>query len=334
MKNLRKRIFALMAVTCVAFASFTSCSDSESDGGDKSSKSEESSEEPNKVVPFQFGGDSDDEDDGITMEGVKINEDDPVKNDHEDPKKKKDNESSEDGEEETEPKSTGYTAGQPVTEIVPVTEAGGQPVTEENGQQATEVKTITNGSSSNNNSNANNNNANADNGNSGNNSNDNNSAGTNKDADYVSNTKGKYAMWIDISKDENFVFNDSFIKVEFKVKDDAPEGTYDIAIEPDLSTIDAKTIVPTIMNGSVKVGSGQADSVDIVSMTDFTMYGDKVSAKPGETIEFCINMKNNPGLAAFVVWFYYDSNALEIIDCYPDGEFAEISSNNAQIGDQ
>ncbi|MDE5582583.1 MAG: hypothetical protein K2J08_02610 [Ruminococcus sp.] len=331
MKNLRKRIFALVAVTCVAFVSFAGCSDKDPDDTNTSA---ETSEEPVKVVPFKVGGGDEEDDDGITMDGVKINEDDPVKADHEDQTKPadKDEESSEnesgDGENKSE-KTTknGYTAGQPVTEVVPVTEAGGQQVTEAGGQPVTEVRTV---ADSNNNSNSNNNNSNSGNNNTANNNETSNNI---KGEDYVSNTKGKYAMWIDISKDENYVFNDSFIKVEFKVKDDAPEGIYDIAIEPDLSTIDAKIIVPTIMNGSIKVGDVKADSVDTASMTDFTIYGDKVSAKPGETVDFCINMKNNSGIAAFVVWFYYDSNALVIVNCYPAGEFAKISSNNAQIGD-
>ena len=87
------------------------------------------------------------------------------------------------------------------------------------------------------------------------------------------------------------------------------------------------------MNGSIKVGDVAADSVDPSSMNGFAIYGDKLSAKQGDTIEFCINMKDNPGLAALCVWYYYDSNAFEIIDCVPDGEFAEISRNSTQMGE-
>lgn len=32
-------------------------------------------------------------------------------------------------------------------------------------------------------------------------------------------------------------------------------------------------------------------------------------------------MKNNPGLAAVLMWFYYDSNAIEIEDVTAAGEF-------------
>ncbi|MDE5620681.1 MAG: hypothetical protein K2O29_05290 [Ruminococcus sp.] len=310
MKNFKKRLIALVALTCVALSAFAGCADKES------SSKNESSEEPMNAVPFQWGGEDDDD---ITIDGVEINEDDPVKADHVDPSKSSD-ESSSDESSKSEEGTTGYTAGEPVTEIVPVTEANGEPVTQADGQPVTEVKTITNSTPQPDNSSNNNNNSN-------------NNVSSNTDANYVSNTKGKYAMWIDISKDENFVFNDSFIRVTLKVKDDAPDGIYDISIDPDLSSIAGVSVIPdTIMNGSIKVGDVDADAVDTSKMNGFAIYGDKISVKQGDTIDFCINMKDNPGLAAFCVWYYYDSNAFEIIDCIPDGEFAEISKNSTQMG--
>lgn len=314
MKNFKKRLIALVALTCVALSAFAGCADKENSSN---SSKNESSEEPVNAVPFQWGG----EDDDITMDGVEINKDDPVKADHVDPSKSSDESSSGDESSKSEEGTTGYVAGEPVTEIVPVTEANGEPVTQAGGQPVTEVKTVTNSTPQPDNS-------------SNNNSNNNSSVKSNTDSDYVSNTKGKYAMWIDISKDENFVFNDSFIRVTMKVKDDAPNGIYDISIDPDLSSIAGVSIIPdTIMNGSIKVGDVAADSVDPSSMNGFAIYGDKLSAKQGDTIEFCINMKDNPGLAALCVWYYYDSNAFEIIDCVPDGEFAEISRNSTQMGE-
>ncbi|MDE5769999.1 MAG: hypothetical protein K2I06_00005 [Ruminococcus sp.] len=312
MKNFKKRLIALVALTCVALSAFAGCSDKEI-----SSENDESSIEPVTAVPFQWGGDDDD----ITIDGVEINQDDPVKADHVATSKSSDESSSDDSEKsKDEENTTGYVAGEPVTEIVPVTEANGEPVTQADGQPVTEVKTITNSTPQPNNS--------------SNNANSNNNVSSNTDANYVSNTKGKYAMWIDISKDEDFVFNDSFIRVTLKVKDDAPDGIYDISIDPDLSSIAGVSIIPdTIMNGSIKVGDVSADAVDVSSMNGFAIYGDKLSAKQGDTIDFCINMKDNPGLAALCVWYYYDSNAFEIIDCVPDGEFAVISRNSTQIGE-
>jgi len=320
MNNFKKRIIALVALTCVALSAFAGCADNESDGDSskksKKNESSQSSEEPMTAMPFRWGSESDN---GITIDGVDINKDDPVKADHVDPTKA----SSETSEADTATDTTAYIAGEPVTEIVTVTDANGQAVTEAGGQPATEVKTITNATPE---------------PTTGNNTNNNDdttaTVANNTDAEYVSNTKGMYAMWIDISKNENFVFNDSVIKVVFKVKDTAPDGVYDISISPDLSSIEGVTIdADTIVNGSIKIGDGSADVVDPSTMNGFAVYGNHVTAKQGDTVEFSINMKDNPGLAAFCMWYYYDSNALEVIDCYPDGEFAEVSKNSTQTGE-
>ena len=37
--------------------------------------------------------------------------------------------------------------------------------------------------------------------------------------------------------------------------------------------------------------------------------------------DFNINVKNNTGLAAFCIWFYFDGNALEFVDACATGEF-------------
>ncbi|MDE6833622.1 MAG: hypothetical protein K2J39_05175 [Ruminococcus sp.] len=347
MNNFRKRIIALVSLTCVAFSMFTGCAnDTDSDSEKKSNNSESSKVqeiEPITAVPFMWG--SQDGDD-LTIDGVDINKDDPVKADHVDPTK-----STEESSEETtdKPATTAYIAGEPITEVVTVTEANGQAVTEAGGQPVTEVKIIGNAMpesyGSNNNNVSNNNEASE---NSTPEQNPETSAEDNQNpeqtptnapettSEYVSNTKGMYAMWIDISKNENFVFNDSIIKITFKVKEDAPDGIYNISFTTDLSSIDAVTINPdTILNGSIKVGDGTAEAVDPSSMNGFAVYGDNLSAKQGDTVEFSINMKDNPGLAAMVMWYYYDSNALEVINCVPDGEFAEVSKNSKpQTGEQ
>lgn len=321
MKNFKKRIIALIALTCVALSAFAGCSskDNSDSKGNNSDNSESTTEKPNLVSPFQWG-DADSSD--ITIDGVEINADDPVKADHVDPTKASDESSSESSTEDEKNKeegSTGYVAGEPITEIVAVTEANGEAVTQADGQPVTEVKTITNSTPTPDTSSSNDNNS---------------SVGSNSDPDYVASTKGKYAMWIDISQGQGLVFNDSIIKVTLKVKDDAPNGIYDIPIQPDLSSYEGVTITPdTIMNGSIKIGDVAADSVDPSSMNGFAVYGDKLSAKQGDTIEFHINMKDNPGLAALCIWYYYDSNAFEIVDCVPDGEFAEISKNATQMGE-
>ncbi|MBD5158650.1 MAG: hypothetical protein HDT23_00115 [Ruminococcus sp.] len=340
MNNFRKRIIALVSLTCVAFSAFTGCAgnDEGGDNGDtgKKSNNNESSSiqeiEPITAVPFKWG--SADDDNGLTIDGVDINADDPVKADHVDPTKA----TEESSEETTEkPVTTAYIAGEPITEVVTVTEANGQAVTEADGQPVTEVKIIANATPETPVTNA------PENNNNGNSTPDENAQNPEQTptnapeatSEYVSNTKGMYAMWIDISKNEDFIFNGSVIKVTFKVKENAPDGIYNISLSPDLSSIEGVTIRPdTILNGSIKVGDGTAEAVDPSSMDGYAIYGDNLSAKQGDTVEFSINMKDNPGLAAMVMWYYYDSNALEVVNCVPDGEFAEVSNNSTQTGEK
>ncbi|MDE6780797.1 MAG: hypothetical protein K2J40_04985 [Ruminococcus sp.] len=313
MNNFKKKIIALVALTCVALSTFAGCSDKndESDTSNSKPKKGESTKASEEIMiaqPFAWGSE---EDGKITIDGIDINSSDPVKADHVDPTK-----ASETSEADKEEDTTAYVAGEPITEIVNVTEANGEAVTEANGEPVTEVKTITNATPEPTTANG-----------------AETPAETQAASEYVSNTKGMYAMWIDISKNEDFVFNDSVIKITFKVKDTAPDGVYDIAISPDLSSVAGQIVDPdTIVNGSIKVGDGAADVVDPSSMNGFAIYGDHVSAKQGDTFDFSINMKDNPGLAGLFIWYYYDSNALEVINCVPDGEFAEVSKNSTQTG--
>ncbi|MDE6034661.1 MAG: hypothetical protein K2G36_01955 [Ruminococcus sp.] len=359
MNNFRKRIIAIVSLACVSLTMITGCAGNDESGDNSgtlknSNNSGESSQlqdiEPITAVPFKWGGQ--DEDTGLTIDGVDINVDDPVKADHVDPTK-----ATEESEAETtaKPVTTAYIAGEPITEFVPVTEANGEAVTDAVGQPVTEVKIIANAMPETDNSVNNTAGDNVtDNNNTENSTPDENAqnpesteAENNQNpeqtptnapeatSEYVSNTKGMYAMWIDISKNENFVFNGSVIKVTFKVKEDAPDGIYNISLNPDLSSIDGVTINPdTILNGSIKVGEGPADNVDPSTMNGYAVYGDNLTAQQGDTVEFSINMKDNPGLAALVIWYYYDSNALEVVNCVPDGEFAEVSKNSTQTGEQ
>ena len=346
MKNFKTRLIALTALLCVALSSFAGCSSSEKDNGSSGSSpktgsdSSASDEEPVVVSPFTWGSASDS---GLkeprsetVSNAIDLESDDPVKKDKVDPKK----------EASTQLVAVLDSNGEPVTEVVEatnnkgekVTEAGGQPVTEvvpkvqvvEVTQPSSEGSTgyiatgNVNGDSSKTTKSSTSDNSetptSADNNNSDNNT-----------SSYTPHTDGMYAMWIDISKNEDFFFNDSFVKIKFKVKEDIPDGDYNITIVPDLSSIKGVTVKPdNVYSGTITVG-GSAGTVDVSGEQGLVIYGDKVSANKGDTVELCLNMKNNPGLAALCVWFYYDSNALEMIDCVPDGEFAEIAGDKTQI---
>lgn len=169
---------------------------------------------------------------------------------------------------------------------------------------------------------------------------DNNRDNVNLDADdpvagsgeYKSNTASRYCFWVDISEDKNYVFNDDFIEVVFKLKEGIPEKDYAVNFNPDLSTVAGKSVTPDkVIQGKIRVGS-DIEAQNVSSESGFVAYGDNVSAKAGDEVVYHINFKNNPGLAGMLVWVYYDSNAMTVEDILPSGQFAVIASKTASTG--
>ena len=151
-------------------------------------------------------------------------------------------------------------------------------------------------------------------------------------SDYVSKTDSKYCLWIDISKDSDYKFNGEFIEVYFKLKKDIPEKDYAVRFKTDFSSIEGASLTPDkIVQGNIRVG-GSIEAQDVSSESGFVAYGDNVSAKAGDEVVYRINLKNNPGMAAMLVWIYYDSNAMEVEDVIPAGEFADIAGTTASSG--
>ena len=142
---------------------------------------------------------------------------------------------------------------------------------------------------------------------------------------YKSKTESKYCFWIDISKDSDYVFNDQFIKVTFNLKDNIPDRDYPVRFNPDLSSVAGKTITPDkVVQGTIRVG-GDIAAQNVSSESGFVVYGDNVSAKAGDTVDYYLNIKNNPGLAGILVWVYYDANAMDVESIRPAGEFANFA---------
>ncbi len=200
--------------------------------------------------------------------------------------------------------------GQPATEYVPVTEADGQEATDAQGAVVTEAVKVTNVVTS----------------------------VVTKPAEkptepaYVSKEDGRYAMWLDISKDENFFFEKNMITASFKIKDNIPDGDYKVRIVPDLSDVAGVAVYPEkTFDGTIRVNNGSIEAIDVSNETGMVFYGDNIACKQGDTIDFNINIKNNSGLVAFCIWFYFDSNAMEFIEAYPSGEFEAIAKNT-EIG--
>ena len=148
---------------------------------------------------------------------------------------------------------------------------------------------------------------------------------TTSDDGYAGSMDSRYCLWIDIAENKDYVFNDDFIEVCFKLKDNIPEKDYPVRFITDFSTVNGNSLVPDkVIQGNIRVG-GSIEAQDVSSETGFVAYGDNVSANPGEEVRYRINLKNNPGMAGMLVWVYYNSNAMEVEKITPSGEFAELA---------
>lgn len=197
--------------------------------------------------------------------------------------------------------------GQPVTTAVIVTDAAGSTVTDDSGAAVTSIvnaTTIVTKAASQ----------------------------TTTTARYESKQDGRYAMWLDISKDENFYFEGDFLHIVFKVKNDAPDGDYKIRISPDLSDVAGTAVYPSkVIDGTVRVNKGTIEDVDVSGESGMVFYGNNVACKQGDTVDCYINIKNNTGLVAFVIWFYFDSNALDFVSAEASGEYKKIA-RDTEVG--
>lgn len=144
--------------------------------------------------------------------------------------------------------------------------------------------------------------------------------------EYKPKQTSDYVVWLNVSEDKDFVFNGETVLLTIKVKEDAPDGVYPIVLEPDLSDIEGhEPDFDEVINGSICINS-KAEPFNGGSTDGFVFYGDSVSCKPGDTVKFNISIANNPGLAAFFIRMYFDSNAIEILDAEATGEFKNINN--------
>lgn len=317
MKSINKKIIAIFAVLCVAMSSMASCGDkpnsSDGDGGNTSATTID--RDALMKYPLNIGSAGD----GNAFAGeADLEGDDPVAGTTE----------ATTAEESTKPvvhvtavQEVTDANNQPVTKIVEVTEANGEKKTDANNQPVTEVVKVTEVVTVPAEETP------ADNPENPDTQNPEESTEAPTESDYKPKNDGRYAMWIDCSKNENFFFEGAMLKATFKVKEGIPDGDYKIRISPDLSTIEGKTVNPSkVMDGTIRVNNGEIEPVDVSNENgSLVFYGDNIACKQGDTIDFNINVKNNTGLAAFCIWFYFDGNALEFVDACATGEYEEIA---------
>ena len=291
MSNSRKKAIALATVICVAFSSLVSCAAP----GESSSNNKNDSNSVQSTDSGKNETDSDDLEQIKNDKGAVIGtpfQSGSVEDFAETGMPVKDDLDADDP-----------TTKEPATEIVEVTDANGEKATDADGQVVTEIVTKA---------------PSAD--------------------DYVSKTDKRYCLWIDISPDpdteteykgvkitkDGYAFNDQVIKVTFKIKEGIPEKDYAVRFNPDFSSLRGVSMKPKVIQGNIRVG-GDIEAQDVAGETEFVAYGDNISAKPGDTVDYYINLKNNPGLAAMLLWVYYDSNAMDVQSITAAGDYAKIA---------
>lgn len=291
MKTVTKKIIAVFSVVLVAMSVLAGCGD----------KNKSNSGEAMTQYPLEIG--SADDDNPLTSDpGIETETDAPTE---------AETDKTEEIEEVTEIEDVTDAEGQPVTEVVTVTDEAGEPVTNASGETVTEtvkVTTVVKKPSTTT------------------------QATTAAAPKYEAKQDGRYAMWLDISKDKNFYFEGDFLHIVFKVKKNIPDGDYKFRISPDLSDVAGVAVYPSkVIDGTIRVNNGTIDPVDVSNETGMVFYGDNIACKQGDTIDYYINIKNNTGLVAFVIWFYFDSNALEFVSAEASGEYKEIA-RKTEIG--
>lgn len=190
-------------------------------------------------------------------------------------------------EEETQdateaPASTQAQAAQTniVTQKVVVTEAGGAAVTEANGQQKTEIVTSVEEVA----------------------------------PTYVPAPKSEPIYWLDMTKSSDWVFNGDIMTIEFKIKEGTPDGNYPLMLtSPDFVNWDEEQLSVKTVGGYVTVGNATPTQADQVQPGQFTVSTTSAKGNAGDTVKISVNLSDNPGLVGMVVFFEYDSNALEVI---------------------
>ncbi|MBE6862594.1 MAG: hypothetical protein E7497_06835 [Ruminococcus sp.] len=327
----RKYTYRTLALAAAAAMIFTAgCSDKKDKNKNESDTTQETTEVPSEVLkqPLTFSiiGDIEDEVSGGSEGNVDLNAEDPTA-----PAGESSGSDTEEPTEKIEYILLTDTNGENVTEYVPVTDAQGGDVTDAEGEVQTEAVPVTTAVAVENGDEPL---TDPENGEDATDAVTDNGEDTTEKQD--ESTKNEYkpkvvksqAFWFDISKESDFTFNGEFISVKFRIKDDAPDGEYDITItNPDFASYNETTVFPDkVLNGKVYASENGKSQTEVTDADGFAVYADYVSGKQGDEVTVNFYMNGNPGMCAMIFEFEYDSNALEMLESGAVGEFAEKAS--------
>ena len=167
-----------------------------------------------------------------------------------------------------------------VTEKVVVTEAGGAAVTNPQGSKVTEGVTQV----------------------------------QTEEVTYVPSPKSEPIYWLDMTKSEDWVFNGDILTLDFKIKEGTPDGNYPLMLtSPDFVNWDEEQLEIKTVGGYVTVGDATPTQPDQVQPGQFTISTSSAKGNVGDVIQVSVKLSDNPGLVGMVVFFEYDSAALEYV---------------------
>ena len=122
------------------------------------------------------------------------------------------------------------------------------------------------------------------------------------------------ALWLDMSKRADFVFDGEFLIFDIKIKEDAPDGVYPLEFTHlDIANYDAHSLDVFANVGYIVVGDAQEPAVDNQKGSGLTLTPSVVSGKAGDTVQMVVDMDQNPGFVGFDLQFRYDCNAMDVV---------------------
>lgn len=144
---------------------------------------------------------------------------------------------------------------------------------------------------------------------------------TSPTANDANNLSMQYArtVYLDMANIQKSITGDGNIaKVTFKVKENVPNGEYEIMIdslEPEaiqFTNTEMENLPYKIQKSAiVSVGVPLKETV-IPNTGDFSIYMNNATTNAGETFEMFIDIKNNPGFIVFVLDVAWDKSIFEI----------------------
>lgn len=142
--------------------------------------------------------------------------------------------------------------------------------------------------------------------------------------DYQPKMQSYLSMWLDTSKKGDYAFEGEFLTYEIKVKEDAKDGIYPINFyHLDFSNYAGDSLPAYANYGYICINKDKPEVEK--KLEGITLVPDIVTAKPGDTIQYKVNIEQNTGIAGFVLRMHYDSNAFQIVSG-TNGKDFEIKS--------